>query len=29
LKNLSDALYKGIMDFVAMFERSGGFTQVQ
>ncbi|MDR1178354.1 MAG: N-acetylmuramoyl-L-alanine amidase [Spirochaetaceae bacterium] len=29
LKNLSDALYKGIVDFIAMFERSGGFTQVQ
>ncbi|MDR1430122.1 MAG: N-acetylmuramoyl-L-alanine amidase [Spirochaetaceae bacterium] len=29
LKKLSDALYKGIVDFIAMFERSGGFTQVQ
>jgi N-acetylmuramoyl-L-alanine amidase len=29
LKKLSDALYKGIMDFVSLFERSGGFTQVQ
>jgi N-acetylmuramoyl-L-alanine amidase len=29
LKNLSDALYKGIVDFITMFERSGGFTQVQ
>jgi N-acetylmuramoyl-L-alanine amidase len=29
LQNLSDALYKGIVDFIAMFERSGGFTQVQ
>ncbi|MCL2319085.1 MAG: N-acetylmuramoyl-L-alanine amidase, partial [Treponema sp.] len=29
LKNLSEALYKGITDFVALFERSGGFTAVQ
>jgi N-acetylmuramoyl-L-alanine amidase len=29
LKNLSEALYKGIIDFVALFERSGGFTAVQ
>ncbi|MDR0389129.1 MAG: N-acetylmuramoyl-L-alanine amidase [Spirochaetaceae bacterium] len=29
LKKLSDALYKGIVDFIALFERSGGFTQVQ
>jgi N-acetylmuramoyl-L-alanine amidase len=26
LKNLSDALYKGISDFVAFFERSGGLA---
>ena len=29
LKNLSDALYKGITDFVAFFEKSGGFTALQ
>ena len=29
LKNLSDALYKGISDFIAFFERSGGFTTLQ
>ncbi|MDR3145719.1 MAG: N-acetylmuramoyl-L-alanine amidase [Treponema sp.] len=29
LRNLSDALYKGIADFVATFERSGGFTALQ
>jgi len=29
LKKLSDALYKGITDFVAFFERSGGFTTIQ
>jgi len=29
LKNLSDALYKGIADFVTFFERSGGFTALQ
>ena len=29
LKNVSEALYKGITDFVALFERSGGFTAVQ
>jgi N-acetylmuramoyl-L-alanine amidase len=29
LKNLSDALYKGISDFVAFFERSGGLTAFQ
>jgi len=29
LKNLSDALYKGIADFVTFFEKSGGFTTVQ
>ena len=29
LKNLSEALYKGITDFVTFFERSGGFTSVQ
>ena len=29
LKNLSEALYKGISDFVAFFERSGGFTALQ
>jgi N-acetylmuramoyl-L-alanine amidase len=26
LKNLAEAVYKGIIDFVALFERSGGFT---
>ena len=26
LKNLSDALYKGINDFIAFFERAGGLT---
>jgi N-acetylmuramoyl-L-alanine amidase len=26
LKKLSQALYKGITQFVTMFERSGGFT---
>jgi len=26
LKNLSNALYKGITDFVGFFERSGAFT---
>ena len=29
LKNLSDALYKGICDFVTFFERSGGLTILQ
>ena len=29
LKNLSDALYKGITDFVAFFEKSGGLTALQ
>jgi len=29
LKKLSDALYKGIGDFIAFFERSGGFTVLQ
>ena len=29
LKKLSDALYKGISDFIAFFERSGGFTTLQ
>jgi N-acetylmuramoyl-L-alanine amidase len=29
LKKLSDALYKGIKDFVTFFERSGGFTTLQ
>jgi N-acetylmuramoyl-L-alanine amidase len=29
LKKLSDALYKGIVDFVSKFEQSGGFTQIQ
>jgi len=29
LKNLSDALYKGISDFISFFERSGGFTTLQ
>jgi N-acetylmuramoyl-L-alanine amidase len=29
LKNLSDALYKGISDFIAFFERSGGLTAYQ
>jgi len=29
LKNLSEALYKGISDFIAFFERSGGFTALQ
>ena len=29
LKKLSDALYKGISDFIAFFERSGGFTTIQ
>ncbi len=29
LKKLSDALYKGIVDFVTKFEQSGGFTQIQ
>jgi N-acetylmuramoyl-L-alanine amidase len=28
LQKLSQALYKGIADFVAMFERSGGFTTI-
>jgi N-acetylmuramoyl-L-alanine amidase len=28
LKNFSEALYKGIMDFIALFERSGGFTAI-
>jgi N-acetylmuramoyl-L-alanine amidase len=26
LKNLAEALYKGITDFIGLFERSGGFT---
>jgi len=29
LQNLSEALYKGIRDFIAFFERSGGFTALQ
>jgi N-acetylmuramoyl-L-alanine amidase len=29
LQKLSQALYKGINDFVAMFERSGGFTTIR
>jgi len=29
LKNLSDALYKGISDFIAFFERAGGLTVFQ
>jgi len=29
LKNLSDALYKGISDFIVFFERSGGLTAIQ
>ncbi|MDR0497413.1 MAG: N-acetylmuramoyl-L-alanine amidase [Treponema sp.] len=29
LKKLSEALYKGISDFIAFFERSGGFTAQQ
>jgi N-acetylmuramoyl-L-alanine amidase len=29
LKKVSDALYKGISDFIAFFERSGGFTALQ
>jgi len=29
LKNLSDALYKGISDFVVFFERAGGLTAIQ
>ena len=29
LKKLSDALYKGISDFITFFERSGGFTALQ
>jgi N-acetylmuramoyl-L-alanine amidase len=28
LKNLAEALYKGISDFIALFERSGGFTAI-
>ena len=29
LKNLSDALYKGISDFIVFFERAGGLTAYQ
>jgi N-acetylmuramoyl-L-alanine amidase len=29
LQKISQALYKGIADFVAMFERSGGFTTIR
>jgi N-acetylmuramoyl-L-alanine amidase len=29
LKNYSEALYKGLTDFVTMFEQSGGFTAIQ
>jgi N-acetylmuramoyl-L-alanine amidase len=29
LQNFSEALYKGIADFIATFERSGGFTALQ
>jgi N-acetylmuramoyl-L-alanine amidase len=29
LKKVSEALYKGIIDFVSTFERSGGFTALQ
>jgi hypothetical protein len=29
LWKLTDALYKGIIEFVGVFERSGGFTAVQ
>jgi N-acetylmuramoyl-L-alanine amidase len=28
LKNLSEALYKGINDFITLFERTGGFTAI-
>lgn len=28
LKNLSEALYKGINDFITLFERTGGFTVI-
>jgi N-acetylmuramoyl-L-alanine amidase len=29
LRKFSDALYKGIVDFIALFERSGGFTAIR
>jgi N-acetylmuramoyl-L-alanine amidase len=29
LMKLSQALYKGIMQFVTIFERSGGFTSIE
>ncbi|MDR2184417.1 MAG: N-acetylmuramoyl-L-alanine amidase [Treponema sp.] len=29
LKNYSEALYKGLIDFITMFEQSGGFTAIQ
>jgi N-acetylmuramoyl-L-alanine amidase len=29
LKKLSEAIYKGIADFIATFEGSGGFTTIQ
>jgi N-acetylmuramoyl-L-alanine amidase len=29
LKRFSDAIYKGIVDFVTAFERTGGFTAIQ
>jgi N-acetylmuramoyl-L-alanine amidase len=29
LKKFSEALYKGVSDFVSIFERSGGFTVIQ
>jgi N-acetylmuramoyl-L-alanine amidase len=29
LKRFSDAIYKGIVDFVTVFERTGGFTVIQ
>jgi hypothetical protein len=29
LKTLSEAIYKGITDFIISFEKSGGFTAIQ
>jgi N-acetylmuramoyl-L-alanine amidase len=29
LKKFADAIYKGIVDFVDAFERTGGFTAIQ
>jgi N-acetylmuramoyl-L-alanine amidase len=29
LQKFSEALYKGIMDFITVFERSGGFTSIE